>query len=151
MNVLLVAMLAGLWLLLLSPGVLRDRRPRSPIASIDSFERLMDTLGPLSAMPAPPPGAPVRLRLRRRSAAERRRLVVSRLSAALAMGLLTATLIGGWTWTLPVVAGTLLTAYLVAWAVVRRQAKLRARVRHLPGVDVQAEAGHGSERRVQEA
>lgn len=140
MNLLLVGLLAALWLWLLSPGVLRDRKPRSPIASVDSFERYMDTLAPLSTLPAPGPEAAVQPRPPRPSAARRRRLIATRLAALLVAALAVASQVGGWTWALPATLATLLTAYLCALAVVRRRTDLRARIRHLPPAPTTAQA-----------
>jgi hypothetical protein len=138
MNLLLVGMLAALWLWLLSPGVLRDRKPKSPIASIDSFERYMDKLAPLPTLPAPGPEATVQPRPPRPSAARRRRLIITRLSALCVATLAVATQAGGWTWALPATAATLLTAYLLALALVRRRAEVSARLRHLPSTPTSA-------------
>lgn len=139
MNFLLVAMLAGLWIWLLSPGVLRDRRPRSPLASVDHFERYMDTLAPLSDPGAPPPYA----RAVPRSAQRRRALVLSRLLAALAASLPIALLFGGLTWALPAIAGVLVVAYLAALAVYAHRVRLDARVRPLPSARALADAHPG--------
>ena len=136
MNFLLVAMLAGLWIWLLSPGVLRDRRSRSPLASVDHFERYMDTLAPLSDPSVPPPYA----RAVPRSAQRRRALVLSRLLAALALALPIALAFGGWTWVLPAVAGALVVAYVAALAVYAHRVRLAARVRPLPRAGAHADS-----------
>jgi lysylphosphatidylglycerol synthetase-like protein (DUF2156 family) len=132
MNLLLVAMLAGLWIWLLSPGVLRDRRPRSPLASVDSFERLMDTLAPLSQEEGTPrpEGAPHRIPPAR-LAAQRREQLFRRLVVVTLVTLVVAALFRGWMWVLPGVAGTLLAAYVIALLQFKRRAQLRARVRRL--------------------
>jgi hypothetical protein len=150
-NVLLVAMLAGLWIWLLSPGVLRDRRPRSPIASIDSFERYMDILAPLSSLPAPGPEGAVQAASRRRSPARRRRFIVTRLGALLAMTLAAALTFGGWTRWLPLAPAILLAVYLVALAEFHRRTELRARVRRLPSRDNVTAAHDTTDRHAQEA
>ncbi len=151
MNVLLVVMLAGLWIWLLSPGVLRDRRPRSPIASIDSFERYMDILAPLSTLPAPGPNGAVRAAASPRSPAQRRRFVVTRLAVILAVALGVALIFGGWTWWLPLIPASLLGIYLAALAEFHRRTEMRARVRRLPSRDAVDRARDETERRVQEA
>jgi hypothetical protein len=152
MNFLLVAMLAGLWIWLLSPGVLRDRRPRSPLASVDSFERYMDTLAPLSDPSAPGPvHGPARRPPRPMSPQRRRQLVLSRLLAALAVTLPIALLFGGWTWALPAVAATLVAAYVIGLAVFARRARLHARVRPLPAPERQAPTTAEADRRAREA
>lgn len=144
MNFLLVVMLAGLWFWLLSPGVLRDRRPRSPIASVDSFERFMDTLGPLTdpQVNTVDLGAPEIAALQRRnrhSAVLRRRRVMFRSLAGLVVTtLVVAVVFGGWTWWLPAGAGTLLLSYTILLIRIRRQSELRHRVRHLPDRDEEA-------------
>lgn len=135
MNVLLVVMLAGLWIWLLSPGVLWDRKPRSPIASVDSFERFMQHLEPLAKLPSFGPDGAVRAQPARRSAARRRRLIVTRLSAALVAALVIALTFGGWTRWLPAAAALLLGSYLAALAETRRRADLRAPVHRLPTAD----------------
>jgi hypothetical protein len=150
-NVLLVAMLAGLWIWLLSPGVLRDRRPRSPIASIDSFERYMDILAPLSSLPAPGPEGAVQPAPPRRSAARRRRFIVTRLAALLAMTLAAAQMFGVWTRWLPVIPALLLAAYLAALAEFHRRAELHARVRRLPRRGEVPASRDATERHAQEA
>lgn len=150
MNVLLVAMLAGLWIWLLSPGVLRDRRPRSPIASIDSFERYMDILAPLPSLPAPGPQGVVHVTRRGRTPAQRRRIIVSTLAAALTIALLVALIFGGRAWWLPASSATLLAAYVGALAEFQRRAELRARVRRLPTHETDV-AGDELQRHVRQA
>jgi hypothetical protein len=136
MNLLLVLMLGGLWAAILLTGVLGDRRPRSPIASVDDFERLMDTLAPLQQMPAPddegvipiwhPPTAP---RPSPRAAALRRRQQIFRALAAAVPGTFAlALLFGTWAWLLPAVSTTALVTYCTLLVHLRRRADHRARV-----------------------
>lgn len=138
MNFLLVVMLAGLWFWLLSPGVLRDRRPRSPIASVDSFEHFMDTLGPLTDPRANTVDlkagalAAYHQRSRRSAALRRRQMLFRSLLGAVVTTLVIALFTGGWTWWLPAVAATLLLGYILLLIRIRSQAELHRRVRRLP-------------------
>jgi hypothetical protein len=149
MNLLLIAMLGGLWAAILLTGVLGDRRPRSPLASVDSFERLMDTLAPLQQMPpadpqgtttarrppAPPPVPARRLALRRRKQVFR--TLVAAVPGTAAIGLL----FGGWAWLLPLLALLALLAYCALLVRLRHQSDLRARVRVLlQRADAEADA-----------
>lgn len=49
MNVVVVGLLIGLWAWVLLPGLLRDRRNASPLDTVNSFERSMDTLAQTGA------------------------------------------------------------------------------------------------------
>jgi len=135
MNLLLVAMLGGLWAAILLTGV-PGRRPRSPLASVDSFERYMDTLAPLQQMPSPddedaawrpsppsPPSPPPRAVVLRR-----RRQVVRALLAAVPGGLALALLFGSWAWVLPVLAVTALAVYCALLVHIRQRAERRTQV-----------------------
>jgi uncharacterized membrane protein YphA (DoxX/SURF4 family) len=151
MNVLLVAMLVGLWIWLLSPGVLRDRRPRSPIASIDSFERYMDILAPLSSLPTSGADGTVQPPPSRGLPAQRRRFFVTWLTVILTVTLAVSLTVGGWTRWLPLVPAVLLGAYLAALAEFHRRAELRARVSRLPGPELAAADRDETERQAREA
>lgn len=141
MNFLLVVMLAGLWFWLLSPGVLRDRRSRSPIASVDSFERFMDTLGPLTDPQAStvdlqaPEFAAFRRRRSRSAVLRRRRIVFRNLLGTLVTTVVAALFFAGWVWWLAGGAATLLVAYTLLLIRLRWKSELRHRVRHLPERD----------------
>jgi hypothetical protein len=153
MNVLLVVMLVGLWVWLLSPGVLRERRPRSVIPSIDSFERYMDTLAPLSEQPLPSDRPGVRRSIQvppHVLAAQRRQRLFSRLAIAVPPALLVGVLFGGWAWIVPLVVIILFVAYTTALVVHRRRRELQARVARLPEADSSA-AEAEQRRRAQEA
>lgn len=134
MNLLLVAMLGGLWAAILLTGVL-GRRSRSPIASVDSFERLMGVLGPLQQMPtpqdddtpawrppAPPAPPPPVLALRRRQQ------VFRALAAAVPGALALALLFGRPAWWLPVLAVAALACYCTLLVRLRRRTDERQRV-----------------------
>jgi hypothetical protein len=49
MNLVVVGLLIGLWAWVLLPGLLRDRRNASPLDTVNSFERSMDTLAQTGA------------------------------------------------------------------------------------------------------
>ncbi len=135
MNLLLVAMLGGLWAAILLTGVL-GRRPRSPIASVDSFERLMDTLAPLQQMTTPddaddgpawrppqPPAPPPRV-----VALHRRQQVFRALAAAVPGALAVALLFRGPAWWLPVLAVAALLTYSALLVRLRRRTAERRQV-----------------------
>jgi len=135
MNLLLVAMLGGLWAAILLTGVL-GRRPRSPIASVDSFERLMDTLAPLQQMTTPddaddgpawrppqPPAPPAHV-----VALRRRQQVFRALAAAVPGTFALALLFGGVAWWLPVLAVAALLTYSALLVRLRRRTRRRQQV-----------------------
>ncbi|MPZ88045.1 MAG: hypothetical protein GEU81_08210 [Nitriliruptorales bacterium] len=141
MNFLLVVMLAGLWFWLLLPGVLRDRRPRSPIASVDAFERFMDTLGPLTDPQANtvdlegPEFAAFRRRSGRFAVLRRRRRVFRGLIGAVVTTFAVASVFGEWAWWLAGTGATLLVLYTLLLIRMRRRSELQDRVRRLPERD----------------
>lgn len=149
MNLVVVVLLGVLWASILVPGVLRDRRRRSPSNSIDAFERSMGILANdlhartpghgsqtvatgrhvlVVADPARLARRPARLRTLRR-----RRQMLQGLALVTVLAALAAVVAGEWTVWLFAATGTALVAYVAVLARIRaREADARRTVRPLP-------------------
>lgn len=124
MSFVVVGLLVGLWAWVLLPGLLRERRGATPVDSVTTFERKMDTLGRAGGDAATGAaveqggrrilvlGDPERVvSARARSRAElRRRGVLARGGFLLAVAVVAGIALGGWWW-LP--AGVLGVPYAV--------------------------------------
>lgn len=147
MNLLVVVVLAGLWALILLPGLLREHRSRSPLATIDRFERSMGILAKrqrgagMSGTRRRSPGRQVLIidphRLtgasNRARVLRRRRQTVLRLAAAAAVAGLLALALGGLFLWLFTAAATGLLGYLAMLARIRaNEAEARRKTHHLP-------------------
>ncbi|MGI8574278.1 MAG: hypothetical protein ACR2MA_02810 [Egibacteraceae bacterium] len=138
MSFIVVILLAGLWALLLLPGMFRAHRSSSPRSSVDDFDRSMVVLANtrhraggsrIVALPDSPPSPP-------RPAAEaarRRRAVLLWLGAATLVSALFAVLGVSLLWPVAGLFAVATLAYVgMAVLVVRRQELQRERVRRLP-------------------
>ena len=156
MMYIVVALLLGLWTLILAPGVVREFRSTSPRSSVDAFEKAIRRLDP--AAPAAR-RSPRRRPPRRAGAREvlvldrparpvgtvpptvlrRRRQVLQWVLASVPITLAFAVLLGGWVWWVHVASVAALATYLYLLARMQRAHALRAKVRRLP---VARDAGH---------
>ncbi len=133
MRILLLIVLAGVWVALLVPPLVRSRRDNRPSGSIQQFRRQLHVLGRTTpggmvAVPAPSRAVRVRRCVKRRRDILLGLLVV--MGASLLLGLIPALRIA---WTVHVVADVAFVAYL--WALVHRRnlaAEREAKVRYLP-------------------
>lgn len=146
MNLLVIVLLGLLWASILIPGVLRDRRKRSPHTSIDAFERSMGILAndlrrhvPGSA---PTPGRHVLVvddpdrfarRPSRLRALRRRRQVLQALVISTLLSVVAAAVAGIPGLVALAVTGTALPAYVALLLRVRvREGDARRTLRSLP-------------------
>lgn len=144
MNLVVVALLAVLWAAILLPGVLREHRSRSPLTTVDRFERSMVILARRQAGAR----APARRQRGRRvlvadprelteaatraRAVRRRRRTVGRLAGAATLAGILAVVLGDPFWWLLASAVLGLVGYLALLA--RNQAneaEARRKTRHL--------------------
>jgi hypothetical protein len=137
-GVLVVILLGALWAWILVPGALRARRESSPIDSVDLFERSMSVLASNRTLPGRhvlvlDRPAQVTGRSTRARTLQRRRLVLTRLGAAVPLTLLAAIAFGGvWVAVFALTAAAL-AVYLGVLVQLRGQAQERRRkVRRLP-------------------
>lgn len=145
MSLAVVVLLAAMWTAILVPALFRGRQDRSPVASVDSFERSMDILAAGRIGSPRPVGRhvmvvhdPQRLagRSLRTTTLRRRRQVLQGLAVAVSVTGLGALLAGGVLAALFVLAALALTAY-VALLVWMRSTAQRARrvVRRIDAAD----------------
>lgn len=129
MNLLVVVLLGGLWAALLLPGALRSRSDRSPLDSVDRFERSMVLL----ARTAPGMAEELVVTTRAERAAQRRRMILQRLIAGVLVGGVLGLTGGGWWWAPGVVAALATGVYLaLLWHWRARQTLHQRTVRRLP-------------------
>ncbi|HSK95250.1 MAG TPA: hypothetical protein VK891_01415 [Euzebyales bacterium] len=140
MNLVVVGLLIGLWAWVLLPGLLRDRRNSSPLDTVNSFERSMDTLAQTQAEPFDDAGRHVlvlddaervvvsgharsRAELRRRALLARGGFVVAAAAVAGAVG-------GGRWWIVLGVSALPYLSYVVAVVRVERRLAERREMLH---------------------
>lgn len=132
MNLVVVGLLIGLWAWVLLPGLLRERRNASPLDTVNSFERSMDTLAQTGADPSGDASGREVLVLDdaervvsggARSRAEVRRRAVLARGGFVVVAALVGGFVGGGLWWAPAgVAGLLYAGYVIA--VVRLERRL---------------------------
>ena len=152
MNLLVIVLLVVLWTSILVPGAVRGRHSRSPLASIDSFERSMGILAPehmtrryrgarpgRSILVLTDPRRVVQPRgTRRNRVLARRRAVLVGLSSTVVVAALLALLTGGAAVYLLIAVAAVLAAYVgLLLHLKSRGQQTRRVVRRLPSTRTQ--------------